>query len=176
MTIRAATIEDLRNIANLHANSWREVYKPVLSEQYLKDEVIAERTALWTERLNSPAPNQLVLVAEKDNNFVGFICCFAANHKEYGSIIDNLHVNASYKGQGFGKRLINAALDWLLVHYANEPLYLEVLECNPKAIGFYQSIGAKDLATAYWHTPCGNKAKEYLVGWQSLTALQQRLS
>lgn len=173
--LRAATIDDLNLIANLHANSWRDVYAQVLSSKYLKDDVVAERTALWTARLKAPKANQLVLVAEHNNNLVGFICCFGENHNDYGSIIDNLHVSADCKGQGIGKRLIKTAITWLLNNYPNAPLYLEVLECNPKAIGFYQSIGAKELATAYWHTPCGNKAKEFLVGWQSLTDLHEKL-
>lgn len=158
---------DLQHIASLHAKSWQEHYHQVLCADYLKNKVLTERMALWTERLNTPASNQCVFIAEVDGELAGFICILGAHHKTYGTIIDNLHVKAGYKGYGLGTRLLNVAAQWVSEHYPNLPLYLEVLACNPNAIGFYSSLGATKIACAYWHTPCDNQAKEYAYGWPS---------
>ena len=137
--IRAARIDDLANIAELHAQSWRENYNQVLSADYLDKKVFTEREAVWTARFNKPQSNQLVLVAELAGVFCGFICVLGANHPQYGTIIDNLHVKKASKGQGIGSRLLAAAASWSIVNYDSHDLYLEVLECNSRAIGFYEA-------------------------------------
>ena len=76
MVIREASVEDLANISGLHAQSWRDNYHSVLSADYLEHEVFSERAALWTARLTKPPLNQLVLVAEVNHVFCGFICVF----------------------------------------------------------------------------------------------------
>ena len=176
VNIRQATSADLDNIASLHAKSWQENYAQVLSADYLNNKVLAERMRLWTTRLNSPSAKQCVFVAEVNHEFVGFICMFGANHKTYGTIIDNLHVKAHYKGYGLGRLLINTAAKWANQHYAALPLYLEVLACNTNAMGFYSSLGASNVATAYWHTPCNNQAQEFVYCWPSAERLMTESS
>jgi len=172
VNLRIATLEDLDNIAHLHATSWQENYHQVLAESYLKKDVFEDRLAIWTERLNNPVENQLVLLVEKkkDNNnnvFCGFICVFGAHHQQYGTIIDNLHITSDSKGKGLGTQLISAAAQWADEHYQQTGIYLEVLECNHKARGFYESLGARNDATAYWFTPCENKVKEFIYAWST---------
>lgn len=174
--IREARLGDLANIAELHAQSWRDNYHQVLSADYLNDKVFSERKAVWTERLTNPENNQLVLVAELAGTFCGFTCVLGANHPKYGTIIDNLHVKAGNKGQGTGSRLLAAAASWSTANYSDDDLYLEVLECNNNAIGFYEAKGAKHIATAYWHTPCENRVKEFIYSWGAPDKLAQHLA
>jgi len=176
ITIREACLADLGSIAKLHAQSWRENYNEVLSADYLENKVFAEREAVWTERFSSPQENQLVLVAEVDDVFCGFVCVLGAHHPEYGTIIDNLHVKAASKGEGIGSLLLSAAASWSVANYARYDLYLEVLACNEKAIGFYQAKGAKNIAISYWHTKCGNKVKEFIYSWGSPINLANSLA
>lgn len=166
-----ATQDDFSDIATLHAKSWQENYHEVLSADYLKDKVFTERNTLWIERSTFPKNNQQVIVAKVDGELAGFICVFADNHEKYGTIIDNLHVAARFKGCGIGTKLLQVAAKWAYQFDASLPLYLEVLACNTKAMGFYASLGAKQIATAYWHTPCGNQTKEYVYGWHSAKTL-----
>ena len=174
MQIRTATIKDILNIANLHAESWRDNYHPVLTDEYLNVIVFNERTQAWTERLENPTENQLVLVAEVDGAFSGFICAYGANDPQYGTIVDNLHVMPNIKGQGIGSALLGAVAKWAKENYQEHGLYLEVLECNPKAIAFYEHLGANRAKIAYWHTPCDTQAKEYFYCWYSLDELIKR--
>ena len=176
VNIRLATRVDLDNIASLHAKSWQENSAQVLSADYLENKVLTERIALWTTRLNYPSAKQGVFVAEVNHEFVGFICVLLANHKTYGTIIDNLHVKANYKGFGFGTLLLHSAAKWANQHDAKQPLYLEVLACNTSAMGFYSSLGATNVANAYWHTPCNNQAKEFIYCWPSAEWLMNKSS
>ncbi|MCF6436764.1 GNAT family N-acetyltransferase [Pseudoalteromonas sp. MMG022] len=171
MHIRPANVDDLTNIAQLHGKSWQENYSSVLSGDYLAHRVLEERTQIWTERLTSLSDNQLVLVAQLDGVFSGFICVFGDKHPQLGSIIDNLHVTSEAKGKGIGTQLITSAAKWAQTYYKDCGLYLEVLECNPKAIGFYEALGGQKHSQGYWHTPCGNKVKEFIYVWQSPLAL-----
>ena len=109
IVLRDANLDDLANIAGLHAQSWRDNYHSVLSADYLKNKVFAERQAVWTTRLTKPQSNQLVLVAEIDGAFCGFVCVLGDNHPKLGTIIDNLHVKADSKGEGTGARVLAAA-------------------------------------------------------------------
>jgi len=167
MMLREADIEDLSNIAKLHAQSWCENYSEVLSDKYLSEEVYSDRTQVWTTRFTNPSTNQFILVAEVDNEFCGFVCVYGANHPTFGTIIDNLHVKSMAKGKGVGIKLLIAAANWAYSNYRNENLYLEVLEANVKAIGFYEHLGGVNIDVAYWHTPCGNKVKEFIYSWGS---------
>nr|WP_269468582.1 GNAT family N-acetyltransferase [Alteromonas sp. ASW11-130] len=161
------TEKDQSNIADLHAQSWKENYGKVLSADYLNTKILHDRNEVWRHRLENPTTNQLVLVAEANREFCGFICAFGAHHPEFGTIIDNLHVKAERKGSGIGSMLLQAAGKWALEHFSEHDLYLEVLECNPKAIKFYERKGGKHIDLAYWTTPCGNKAREFIYSWGS---------
>jgi len=174
MILREANLQDLTNIAELHAQSWRENYSEALSAEYLKQSVAEDRFKIWTERLSTPSINQYVLIAEDSGNFCGFVCVYGAKHPEYGTIIDNLHVKANIKGQGLGKKLLIAAAKWAASEYKEHDLYLEVLACNENAIRFYEYLGGQNIDTAYWHTPCGNKVKEYIYSWGTAETLAKK--
>jgi ribosomal protein S18 acetylase RimI-like enzyme len=169
--LRQAAPHDIANIAELHSKSWRDNYSEVLSKDYLNTKVLNERLDVWTSRLSQPSDNQMVLVAESNDLFCGFICAYANRHAEYGTIVDNLHVGSNMKGKGVGTRLLIAIADWSESNYKGAGIYLEVLECNRKAIGYYESLGATRKHSSYWLTPCGNRAKEYIYGWSSSKAL-----
>jgi ribosomal protein S18 acetylase RimI-like enzyme len=171
MILREANLTDLSNIAALHAQSWRENYSDVLSAEYLNENVISDRKKVWTERLATPSVNQYVLIAEERADFCGFVCVFGAKHPKHGSIVDNLHVNSRIKGKGLGTKLLIAAAKWAVKHYKDYDLYLEVLENNESAIGFYESLGGKKIDFAFWRTPCGNEVKEFIYSWGSPESL-----
>lgn len=165
LVIRKAVFADLESIASLHAQSWRDNYNEVLSADYLDKKVFAERKAVWTARFSNPQANQLVLVAEVDGAFCGFVCVLGAHHPKFGTIIDNLHVKADTKGLGIGSGLLSAAASWSIANYSGHDVYLEVLACNSKAMSFYLAKGAKNIDISYWHTACGNKVKEFIYSW-----------
>lgn len=173
MLIRAAKAEDLTYIAALHALSWQQNYQQALSAEFLQEQVLHDRTNLWNKRFSHPEPNQQVLLAELDGHFAGFICVYAAHHPEYGSLIDNLHVEPNMKGKGIGSLLMQQAAQWLEQQHPDVGVYLEVLACNTKAAQFYQSRQGQNTASGYWSTPCGNQVEEFIYTWENPRRLQQ---
>lgn len=60
--------------------------------------------------------------------------------------LKRFYIDHAWHGHGFGRQLMNAVIDW-----ANEDgwsgLWLGVWEQNPKAIGFYESMGYRRVGT-----------------------------
>src|SRR6185369_4532125 len=64
LRLRDATGDDAPAIAALHAESWRTTYRGALRDDYLDGHIVRERTTVWRGRLDQPAANQRVVVAE----------------------------------------------------------------------------------------------------------------
>ncbi|TQV86377.1 GNAT family N-acetyltransferase [Aliikangiella coralliicola] len=167
MNYRNANYNDIDAIAELHAESWREIYRGILSDSFLNKEVLSERRQAWEEILGKPLDNQLVFLVESKSSLCGFICASGAKHPQLGTLIDNLHINRNYKGQGLGTRLLSTVAQWSLKNFPKAGLYLEVLEENHLARSFYESLGATNVSENYWHSPCNTKVKEFLYAWKS---------
>jgi len=82
MQLRSATAADAPAIAALHAASWRYTYRGTMSDEYLAGDVVSERLAVWTGRLNAPSPRQYVVIAESNDRVVGFACAYACEHPQ----------------------------------------------------------------------------------------------
>jgi len=79
--------------------------------------------------------NDLVLVAERDGIFIGFIHFITRKGK---LILQGIGVKEEFRGEGIGKNLISAALDLLP---KDQPVYLKVKASNDPAIALYFKSG-----------------------------------
>src|SRR5436309_2575695 len=98
-TYRQATPDDIESVALLHAESWRASYRGMLEDTYLDGPVFDDRRAVWKDRLSSPRFAQLVVVAERDAEMVGFVCALAREDPVWGNFLDNIHVLPQCKGE-----------------------------------------------------------------------------
>ena len=175
MLYRKANDEDILKIANLHTQSWKEHYKEILSEEYLEEKVLDDRIAVWDSRLNNPEKDQLVLLVETQNkDLCGFSCAYGNHHRKYGTIIENIHVDLEFQGLGLGTKLLVATAKWAAKNFAEDGLYLEVLEDNKKAQEFYKSLGATNTKKGYWSAPSGDKVPEFVYTWESSEKLANK--
>lgn len=146
LSFRSAVKSDYRVIAELHAKSWQQNYRGIFSDHFLDNEVLNDRLAVWKDRLENPKDNQFIQVVEIENSFVAFVCGNIDDDSEYGTLIDNLHVDSKFIGQRIGEKLmINAAR--FLEEKNKASMYLWVLTSNAKAIQFYERIGGKSMET-----------------------------
>ena len=53
---RLAASDDAQAVADLHARSWRRHYRGAYSDAFLDGDVIADRLAVWADRLREPTP------------------------------------------------------------------------------------------------------------------------
>ena len=167
MEFKTATLENAEEIANLHIANWRETYRGAMSDQYLDYEIWAERQKHWLECLKDPAENQFVLIAKNGDKLCGFVCAFGDHHAKYGTLVENLHSHKSVRGQGVGKRLLAKAAEWSLQHYPSAGLYLDVLESNIAAQGFYKALGGVHVEDRPWVPPGGGQVIEFSFYWEN---------
>ena len=168
MKYREATPTDASQIAAIHAQSWRDTYRGLFSDDFLDNDVFDNRRLVWEERLRNPSGNQLVLVAQVQNKIVGFLCCYGDDDEQYGSLIDNLHIAQDYKHKGIGTQLMIKANAWLETYYLNSGVYLWVMEANHPARVFYEKLGAQNAEVVDKSNPVGGgSAKNCRYIWSS---------
>ncbi len=165
MILRKAHINDVGPIAHLHAESWRNTYRGMLSDAYLDGTVHAERQAHWQKRFESPPENQYVLVAENEGQLAGFVCVYGVDDAKWGSLIDNLHVRPDLKGQGIGKQLIQNAFAWAYKNYPQKGVYLWVFEDNVASRRFYEAMGGVNVERALHKNEDGTEGYALRYAW-----------
>ena len=171
MNLRPATPADLELIASLHAESWRTAYRGMYPDDYLDNDVIQDRLLVWQDRMRVRADNQGVIVAEGDAMIEGFICVYGDDDRQWGSLIDNLHVAPHLKRGGIGTLLMREGAAWLRDHYPSSGAYLWALEANAPARSFYERLGAREAETVQTETAGGGHAMSCRYVWPAPEAL-----
>src|SRR5438067_584540 len=103
---RASTPADVDAVAALHADSWRRHYRGAYLDSFLDGDVLADRLAVWTERLSHSANGRFTIVAEYDDSIVGFAHTILDDDRRWGALLDNLHVTHRLKANGIGTGLM----------------------------------------------------------------------
>lgn len=168
MEIRAATVEDGLAIANIHAASWRKTYGRVLTRHYLEHVAPKERERIWTERLSEPKPDQYVLVAQVDDEVIGFGCAFLDGINELGAYLDNLHVVLSHQRSGVGRALIRKIAQKCQESDPLRGMCLLVNQDNVTAQAFYLRLGATNNRKDVWNAPDGSVVPTYWFSWNNV--------
>ncbi|WP_051258604.1 GNAT family N-acetyltransferase [Chitinibacter tainanensis] len=163
---QAGTLADAAEIAQLHAASWQRTYAGQLAADFLAGPVLAERAAVWQQRLAAPSPGQQVWLVRAGATLVGFYCLYPAHHPQWGHCLDNLHVAAGWQGQGVGRQLLqHAAAQVALLGYGPQGLYLYCNQANTPALAFYLRLGASQQEAASWAAPDGQTIATWRVSW-----------
>jgi ribosomal protein S18 acetylase RimI-like enzyme len=136
---RRAGPADAPAVAHLHADSWRRHYRGAYSDEFLDGDVVADRLAVWSDRLGTADPRRCTILAE-DGGLIGFANTFLDHDPEWGALLDNLHVAGSHQRRGIGAQLL--ALTGEAVA-GRSGLYLWVLEQNAAAQAFYEAHGGR---------------------------------
>ncbi len=167
MELKVAEYNDFDAIAQLHTRSWQKYYQGILKQDYLDDEILNERRAIWQTRLTNPPFNQHILMMLDKGNLCGFICVFGHHDFEKGSMVDALHVDPQYQHRGVATALLKGVSEWLEQFFADSGIYLEVLVKNRQAVAFYQHIRGNCVENRKWVAPCGTEVDEAIYCWES---------
>ena len=171
--IRRATSDDLEAIARLHAESWRSAYRGFLSDEYLDEQVFADRCSIWSEKLSShDSASTLVLLASRDSEPIGFVCAILDEDQTWGALLDNLHVLPASKGKGLGRRLMVEAARWVASRRPGSPLHLWVIEENEEARSFYERLAGRPLDRKLWSAPDGRGVGLLRYVWNDATCVE----
>jgi len=139
---RLAAPADAKAVANLHADSWRRHYRGAYSDAFLDGDVVADRLAVWTDRLREPDPRRCTILAE-DGSLVGFANTLFDDDPTWGALLDNLHVADGHRRRGIASRLLALTAEAVIARPERTGLYLWVLEQNVDAQAFYDARGGR---------------------------------
>jgi ribosomal protein S18 acetylase RimI-like enzyme len=139
---RLARPADAEAVAKLHADSWRRHYRGAYSDAFLDGDVVADRLAVWTDRLREPDPRRCTILAEGVRP-VGFANTIFDHDPTRGALLENLHVADGHKRRGIASRLLALTAEALIARPERTGLYVWVLEQNVEAQAFYEARGGR---------------------------------
>lgn len=139
--IRRRTKNDCDAIAHVVTIAWNETYKGIVSDWFLEELKTNEkdRAKKSYEEFDINNNNQLVL--EVDNEVVGFVKFGASLDEEFKNCgeINALYIISKYKGNGFGRKLVEEAIKELKSLGFNK-MIIACFKGNPSN-EFYKHIG-----------------------------------
>jgi len=162
---RKANLADVDAIENLHAESWLDTYRGILSDEYLDADLLNERKQFWAKRLGVPQHSQWIILAEEQKGLAGFACAYGAHDPEQGTLLENLHLSKLRRGTGLGASLVRAVMQWSAQSHPNAGVHLWALELNASARRFYEHMGGVVTATGTWSPPIGPAVAEVRYSW-----------
>ena len=163
---RDATALDAESIAALHADSWRRHYRGAYLDAYLDGDVVTDRREVWTSRLALPRTNQFTVVAQVNDEVIGFAHTVLDDDPRWGSLLENLHVRSERKRSGIGTHLLSVVGARLLGLRPSGSLYLWVLDQNTAGQSFYDARGGARVETALRGPfPGGGRAVGHRYSW-----------
>jgi len=166
LVLREATIADLRPLAELHVRTFNETHVGPFGS----GPTFATREGQWREKLAESDATHFVLVLETAaKQLVGFIWCHPTNdNPRWAARLNKIYLLRQYQRRGFGKRMVAAAVDRLLVHgLASMALFTEA--DNEPACNFYDQLGGERQVNE-------QGAFEGMYGWSDLRSLKAALS
>ena len=162
MEIRRATQSDLKDIAAIHIESWKDAYADVLPAEFLTDKIDRELVHYWSE---IEIKNEDVVLVAGEDSAVGFVAVWCRQTP----FIDNLHVRPSYRSKKIGSALINAVAK-VLIEQGHKTAYLWVFESNERAIRFYERLGGVQKEQSM-KSIFGYKVLSRKIEWSDLTTI-----
>ena len=139
--IRRRIKDDCKNIAHVITVAWNETYKGIVPDWFLEElkNNENERAEKTYNEFDIENNNQFVL--EVDKEVVGFVNFGVSHDEEYQNCgeIFALYIISKYKGNGFGRKLVEEAVKELKALGFNKML-IACFKGNPSN-EFYKHIG-----------------------------------
>lgn len=144
-TIRAACLDDAEGIGRVHSRSRRNTYRGIMSDAALAQLTVEERTSWWSRALRSHDSCWLDLVAESDEEIVGFSSTGPAGFGAGSTVADYdlyfLYLLPGWERRSLGRALMERTLAWLRERQVADVQVL-CLRGTPAYL-FYEAIGGQ---------------------------------
>lgn len=142
MSIRTATLEDVKDIATIHINSWQVAYKGLIPQSYLDNLSIAKREQAWRNILIDSKTH--TIVKEINGTVVGFANFGNTRDEDKDSTVTGEITSIYLNPQDWRKGLGTELFEFILENMKNQEftqVTLWVLDTNQPACSFYQKMG-----------------------------------
>jgi GNAT superfamily N-acetyltransferase len=142
--VRAASIDDVPAIAQIHVDSWRAAYRGLMPDAVLDGLSVAQRMKNWDEWIRTPlSPEHRVWVIDRDSQILGFASTGLSRDKDARAgdyEVYAIYLDPGAVGQGLGAMLFAHSIDELRARGAGD-ITLWALEGNDRATRFYERQG-----------------------------------
>jgi ribosomal protein S18 acetylase RimI-like enzyme len=142
VTVRGATADDARSIAEVHVASWRWAYRGQVPDEILGSLSVDEREAMWRRSLED-GRGRIAVATESTGDVVGFVETGPPGDDdadERTGEVYAIYVLEDAAGSGIGTALLRRGEDDLRsVGYRRATLW--VLTSNVRAHRFYERNG-----------------------------------
>ncbi|WP_414621685.1 N-acetyltransferase family protein [Calothrix sp. CCY 0018] len=144
MSIRTATLEDVKDIARIHVTAWQVAYKGLIPQSYLDKLSIAKREQSWSNILTDSKTH--TVVQEINGAVVGFANFGHSRDQDRDSSvtgeITSIYINPEYWRKGLGTALFEFIFKEIKNREFTE-VTLWVIDTNQTACSFYKKMGLK---------------------------------
>ena len=137
MDVRHATAADAFPIERIRVRGWRTAYRHVFPPADL--DAMPIDAGRWAERLSEPPRGWVVLVAERNDDVIGFTALGPSREGEPAGELYAIYVDPDSWSTGAGRALLQRSEELLGERYDEATLW--VLEENPRARRFYEAFG-----------------------------------
>jgi len=171
ITIREATVEDARAIAEVHVATWQTSYSGILPPDVLAGLSAESRAAMWEEGLSQPRGNNFLFVAENNaDEVIGFVGGGKANEliKGFKGEIRVIYILEAYQRKGIGRKLIQVSIARLLEEGITSMLVWAFKDSPYRRV--YEKLGGEIIADKVYDIA----GEHYLAvgyGWKDIRSL-----
>ena len=139
MLLRAAKMDDVKNIAALFLKCWKDSYIEVLSAETRNKMDSVASQELWQNALSNNPERETILAIE-NGVLVGFFRVGPDKNDLTRGHLFSLYVSPDFAGQGFGKKLLTSAIE-LIAMKGFKQMSLWVFDENIIAKSLYAKFG-----------------------------------
>lgn len=136
--IRKNRLEDQEQMAHIKIDGWRNAYDKIISSKYLKSLDYKAQTERYIASFEEY--KDLVLVAVKDEEVLGYSCFNYKENEKYDSELVSLYIKNGHQNKGIGSSLLKETAK--LLHEENKhSMIIWCFKDNIKAQNFYKDLG-----------------------------------
>lgn len=169
INIREYKEADIRKVAELCINNWKESYAGILKQDCLDELTINSSIAHWNNHflLNGAK----IFIAEEEKEFCGFIAIHDDEEIDNCIYISSLHIHQNQRGKGIGTELIRYIGGYAYSKY--QKMSICILKGNDGAKKLYERLGAehfKDFEDNFHDTGTITQSEKLI--WQNIDCFQ----
>ena len=145
--IRTAHIDDARDMARVHVDTWHTTYIGIVPDEHLSNLSYERAQANWLEYLSDPTSETHAFVAEDETGQIVALASGGPLREQLGNYDGELYVLyvlRAFQGIGYGKLLVTRVVHDLIGRGFHS-LVIWVLKEN-SACRFYERLGGQLIA------------------------------
>lgn len=142
MKIKKASEENIKAVARVYVDSWRNTYQGLVPDDYLNRLTYEEAEKKWTHFLNSEKEPFIYVAINDAGKMIGFASGKSIDDEHFNGELYSLYLLQESRGLGIGRKLVSA----IAKHFREKgiaSMMVWVMEQNKSGLGFYECMGGK---------------------------------